>query len=81
MKMSMQHCGSLKEEALNPCLEMSGITEDLYEEELEGQVGGLMIGQRSEISDNSLCQSKGGPREHSVFKGLHLVLCCWGNKY
>lgn len=45
----MQHCGSLKEEALNTCLEMSGITEDLYEEELEGQVGGLVIGQRFQI--------------------------------
>ena len=49
MKLLMQHCGSLKEEALNTCLEMSGITEDLYEEELEGQIGGLVIGQRFQI--------------------------------
>ena len=36
MKLLMQHCESLKEEALNNCLEMSGITGDLDEEKLEG---------------------------------------------
>lgn len=49
MKLLMQHCGSLKQEALNNCLEMSGITGDLYEEKLEGRVGGLVIEQRFQI--------------------------------
>ena len=49
MKLLMQHCGSLKEEALNNCLEMSGITGDLDEEKLEGRVGELVIRQRFQI--------------------------------